>query len=241
MRRRWLEKLPNGNWLDTTTVEMYLPPGTGFDLEVLKKDVVNGLTMALCGASFRTYPRPRWLGCEISTIQVVLMEAVHGLATAIFQQLMQDKGSSHADHGADYAEAGVPAEEVELHRDLEPAMALDDLLPVMGVSEAAFEAQGASVWPTLNSGSTVPLAGASDSDVFAAEQREDPLSQAAGFWVSHWRSSSCSRCASLHLRSSWASTSLVLVRAGEVTQRAREVASMQAPTKRPGQPVSLST
>ena len=39
--------------------------------------------MALTVRVFRTYPRHRWLGCDIALDEIVLLESVHGLAPSL--------------------------------------------------------------------------------------------------------------------------------------------------------------
>ena len=89
LRRFLLEALPNGDWRNREQVEVFLAPGIAISRDQVVQRVAAGLVLALCGKLFSTYPQHRWLGSEISVSEVGLLEAVHGLASASYDHMLQ--------------------------------------------------------------------------------------------------------------------------------------------------------
>ena len=75
--RMFLSVLANGDWTRRDRFEVWVLPGVQLDELVVKKTIVKGLLTALTGRVFRTYPRHRWLGCDVAVDEIALLEAVH--------------------------------------------------------------------------------------------------------------------------------------------------------------------
>ena len=93
-----LTNLCNGDWRNKQQVEVYVAGGVDIDEGVLRSNVVQGLLSALCGKSFSTYPRHRWLGCDVSTDQFALLEAVHGLGSATYRRFLEKVSTTSGRH-----------------------------------------------------------------------------------------------------------------------------------------------
>ena len=89
LRRFLLECLPNGDWRNHSEIQVFIPPGVSHNRQQVLQKVTAGLVVALCGKLFSTYPQHRWLGSEISVSEVGLLEAVHGLASATYEHMIQ--------------------------------------------------------------------------------------------------------------------------------------------------------
>eukprot|EP00971_Amphidinium_carterae_P348227 6490393-Amphidinium_carterae.1 len=84
-RRLLLEHLATGDWRRGDVIEVYVVEGVDIDSKQVLSTYINGIIYALCHKAFSTYPRHRWLGCDVSTDEVGLLEAVHSLASASFR------------------------------------------------------------------------------------------------------------------------------------------------------------
>eukprot|EP00971_Amphidinium_carterae_P036922 725702-Amphidinium_carterae.4 len=59
--------------------------------------VVKGRLKATTSSNFHTYPRHRWLGCDLATNEFGLLQSIHGLASAAFQKLVSSKAFAKSD------------------------------------------------------------------------------------------------------------------------------------------------
>ena len=89
-----LRRLPNGNWQNVHQVEVYLKPGLQHNLPALRKQVISSFVTVFTSRAFKVYPRHRWVGADIAMDQVGLMESVHGLATSVYQAMVENVGPS---------------------------------------------------------------------------------------------------------------------------------------------------
>ena len=87
-RQQLLRSTCNGDWTNQQRVEVYIEAGVTYDRKDVQERVVAGLLRALCGKVFSTFPRHRWLGCDISVDQIGCLDMVHGLGTAAFQRFL---------------------------------------------------------------------------------------------------------------------------------------------------------
>ena len=88
-----LRNLPNGDWRESARVEVYVEPGIAYDEGRLREEVTSALLLSLVGKNFSTYPRHRWLGCDISTDEFGLCEAVHGLASSTYHRMLSSSAT----------------------------------------------------------------------------------------------------------------------------------------------------
>ena len=91
-RQHILQGLRLGDWRKTDVVEVYVTPGTQFSCEHILQTVVSGLCYALCNSQFSLYPRHRWLGADQAVDQVSMLQAIFGLATAVYQKFLVECG-----------------------------------------------------------------------------------------------------------------------------------------------------
>ena len=93
LKQYLLQRLPNGDWRDQDHVQVYIPPGADCDESLLKAHVTTALLICLAGKVFRVYPRHRWLGCDVATDEIGLMECVHGLASKTWHHYITHGGA----------------------------------------------------------------------------------------------------------------------------------------------------
>ena len=72
----------------------------------MKKTMVKVWSWRWLTATFRMYPQHRWIGCELSTNQVGLLEVIHGLGSLTFQRMV--RASDVATTVSATEEAGQP-------------------------------------------------------------------------------------------------------------------------------------
>ena len=137
-----LATLPNGNWLNTEAVEVWVAPGFFFDHSTVSDHIVKGLLNALSGKIFTTYNNSKWLGCDVAIDEIGLAQAVHGLAAASFRRMLEKRRPGQAQIGElQYtAEQSAPDE-------LEPTTPLQSEAPdphPAGTDEAGLSAAEAS-------------------------------------------------------------------------------------------------
>ena len=94
------------------------------------------LVYALCGRSFKLYPRHRWLGADIVVDQIGLIESIHGLATAAFRKMLGQLGEAIA--------SAMHTEEVlqgEVTADCPPGVQADTAIPEIAAARLGRGAQ----------------------------------------------------------------------------------------------------
>ena len=106
-----LESLPNGNWLNTDFVEVWVEPGLVFDASALSNQIVKGLLIALSGRIFTTYNSSKWLGCDVAIDEIGLAQAVHGLAAAAFRRMLGNRRTRPLSREAPQSIAEHPIQE----------------------------------------------------------------------------------------------------------------------------------
>lgn len=83
-RRLALWCLPNGDWRSQGVVEVYVPMHAEVNRAALVETVASSLCAVLLPGKFQVYPRTRWTRSDTAFDEFCLLEAVHGLASAIF-------------------------------------------------------------------------------------------------------------------------------------------------------------
>ena len=83
-QRHALSLLPNCDWRRGDCIGIFMPDGVAFDAAAVKEAVAEGLRKCLASARFALYPRNRWTGCGRAWDQFLLLEGVHGLASAVW-------------------------------------------------------------------------------------------------------------------------------------------------------------
>ena len=79
-----------GDWRNQNRVEyIFQSPGLDdqLDLDTLGNMVAFGVARTLTSRQFRTYPRSRWLGFDLTLVQLGLLEATHGILSHAFRKL----------------------------------------------------------------------------------------------------------------------------------------------------------
>ena len=99
LKQHLLGSLPNGDWRNSERVEVYIEPGVAFEEAVVRNQVTTALLLSLSHKAFSTYPRHRWLGCDLATDEYGLCEAVHGLASATYERMLEEGRGGGAGHG----------------------------------------------------------------------------------------------------------------------------------------------
>lgn len=124
---------PNGDWR-SRKVEHFVAPGelATLDHDARLKQVIAGVTAALCSSQPEVYPRHRWTGADLATDRFGVIEACHCLLTTTFLRF----AASYEHHSrarrllaAAGASGGAASSEVGL-------MALEDM-PRVGHEEDA--------------------------------------------------------------------------------------------------------
>ena len=83
-KRLALLTLPNGDWRLRDTVQVYVPAAAVVDRDALAETIASSLNEVLLPGRFTLYPRNRWTKADEALDQFCLLEAVHGLASAVF-------------------------------------------------------------------------------------------------------------------------------------------------------------
>ena len=84
VRRQLLLTYANGDWRQRDVFQHCVPAGVAFDDRELKQHIIQAMLQALTPTLFKVYPRHRWVGCDLATDQLLLIECVHGLGSASF-------------------------------------------------------------------------------------------------------------------------------------------------------------
>ena len=141
-RRHILQGLGLGDWRNTSSIEVYITPGTGCNRSDIVKTVVQGLSYALCHTQFSLYPRHRWLGADAALDQIALLQAVFGLATAVCDKFLIASGDKVASKPEQQMQAACLPEDMPAEPSLPQASAGAEPPPVLDTHIAvAAEAQ----------------------------------------------------------------------------------------------------
>ena len=95
-----IRTLVNGDWRRKDCLELYVPPGHVYDLQEPKLNVTKDLLVALTSKVFSKYPRHRWLGCDVATDEVGLLECIHVLRSAALAAMQLHAGRAEAERDA---------------------------------------------------------------------------------------------------------------------------------------------
>ena len=98
-RRLALCMLPNGDWRNTSDIEIFMPDGIAFDAETVRESVAESLRKCLAGRRYRIYPRSRWTRCDEAWDQFLLLEGCHGLARAAWASWAREANAVASDVG----------------------------------------------------------------------------------------------------------------------------------------------
>ena len=99
-RRHLLKACVQSDWRVEHEIRLHIPPGLDFDEAAVVQDYVESLVFALSHKNFATFPRHRWLGCDVSIDQVGLALSVHGLGRAALQKLFAATATVALQHPA---------------------------------------------------------------------------------------------------------------------------------------------
>eukprot|EP00971_Amphidinium_carterae_P264823 5253071-Amphidinium_carterae.1 len=110
VRKQLLQKYLNGDWTNTSQVQVYVVPGLEVNESHLKRIVKDVVSQVLCGRCYSIYSQHRWLGCLYAVQEVTLGLALHGVGAAAFKHFARrcgskvDSGVSEVmnDHESDY-------------------------------------------------------------------------------------------------------------------------------------------
>ncbi|CAK0829047.1 unnamed protein product, partial [Prorocentrum cordatum] len=106
-KRLCIQSLPNGDWRRRGVIEVYVPEGIDYDRTRIADVVGRGIQSCVAGRRFKVYPRSRWTGADQAFDEFVMMEAIHGMVSAIWATWCSVAGSlgphrgAHASLGAD--------------------------------------------------------------------------------------------------------------------------------------------
>eukprot|EP00971_Amphidinium_carterae_P341797 6480794-Amphidinium_carterae.1 len=115
-----LERLPNGDWSNRSSVEFYCGVGSSMSAKKIVEMYVGGLCAALLSHKPRLFPQHRWSGAEVAIDDISKLEIIHGLLSAcypVFLALLSNPSLSlSAAQGAVSSELqdGLAASEAEL-------------------------------------------------------------------------------------------------------------------------------
>ena len=84
--------LPNGDWQDQSSVQVYISPGTDISHRELANTMCDGLLKSLAGAQFRIFNRSRWTQNDDAVCRLGLLEACHGLLRRSFTRWLRKVG-----------------------------------------------------------------------------------------------------------------------------------------------------
>ena len=108
-RRYLLSTLLNGDWRKRDVIEVFVPAAFEVNRADLQAKITEGTLLALTSKVFSKYPRHRWLGCDVATDEVGLLESIHGLGSAALAVMQQGLAHPRAQRGG--PPAAVPARE----------------------------------------------------------------------------------------------------------------------------------
>lgn len=83
-RRLALQLLPNGDWRKRGCVEVYMPDGVPYSHARIADVVAGAIHQCLAASRFCTYPRHRWTRGDRAWDEFIMLESVHGLASAVW-------------------------------------------------------------------------------------------------------------------------------------------------------------
>lgn len=88
-RRLLLAALPNGNWLNSDRVEVYVREDShNLDPLAIAKVFTSGVIAALCSNRPHLYPRHRWCGADLAVDDLGAMECCHRLLSRTYQRFV---------------------------------------------------------------------------------------------------------------------------------------------------------
>lgn len=116
-RKAMLMALPNGDWRRRDRIEVWVPNvGVEYDHSQIAESVAASLLAVLAGCQFTVYPRHRWTRSDEAFDEFILLEGIHGLASAAFGPWAAEvagRGSSAGAQGVSAPGApGLPLEDM---------------------------------------------------------------------------------------------------------------------------------
>ena len=177
LKQHLLQRLPNGDWRQSQQIQVFVPPGQDYDEGRLRQDLVTTLLICLSGKLFRVYPRHRWVGCDIVTDEIGLLECVHKLASTTFLRMV---GASE-DTVHDRLSGEDRTDDVDTQANA-PAVLADPILTstVGGEEPDHLEEQGLEEFRRLAASSYVETPGASEDSWSAINDRHRKI---AALWM----------------------------------------------------------
>ncbi len=91
-RRVLLLTLANGDWQCSGEIQHYINGDPENDEDMLRSEMADGLTQALCSRAPHIYPRHRWTGADLSVDQLALMTCLHSLLRPVYCSFMEKFG-----------------------------------------------------------------------------------------------------------------------------------------------------
>lgn len=116
-RRRLVQSvlhiLPNGDWTDHSSVQIYVPDPAVINRKALAQLLARGLRATLAHSQFLVFNRKRWTQNDDAICRLGLMQVCHGLLGRTFRRWLVLVGRTTAaqdsDSGHRLREASVPA------------------------------------------------------------------------------------------------------------------------------------
>ena len=101
-RAQMAKSVLNGPWHDHSKLTVYIDGEGPVDAKLrrsVEKNVVRCLNFVCLGRSFRTYPRHRWTGADLSIDEICLCACIHGLLFPAYTLFLTSFGSDDAAGG----------------------------------------------------------------------------------------------------------------------------------------------
>lgn len=98
-KRLYLSRLPNGDWRKREVVEVYVPEHVSVDRSRIAEVVGDALQQCVAGAHLTTYPRHRWTKADRALDDCIMLDAIHGLLSAVFPLWCRECGAIGASSG----------------------------------------------------------------------------------------------------------------------------------------------
>lgn len=144
-RKLCLLQMANGDWRRKDEITVFLPDHAEYDANVVKATVAQAMRACLAGARPSTYPRHRWTGAEAAWSEWCLLEAVHGLGSAVWALYCQGPQAV-----ASSAAGGAPGGGSALAPDMQLAIADDGSMLAVAPAFADGLADGSAATQSID-------------------------------------------------------------------------------------------
>ena len=104
-----LTSVMNGDWRNTTDIEIYQRGGAAESIVSVRKKVKTALLSVSFGSKIARWPRHRWTGADIAVSQLALLAGVHGLLAPAWHEFVRIVNSKAEKAKAAQAERGMEA------------------------------------------------------------------------------------------------------------------------------------